>query len=85
MNSHDQANTGGVLTPGDSGTGPTNGAPTSSFFISFATAGTIAATLADGTSVVITNGALVAGVVHPIAFQRIRSTGTGASGMMWWA
>ncbi len=82
MNSHDQANTGGVLTPSDTGS---SGAPTSSFFISFATAGTIAATLADGTAVTITNGALVAGVVHPIAFRRIWSTGTGASGMMWWA
>ncbi len=87
MNAHEQANVGGPLTPGNSGTGQTNGAPSRSFFISFVTAGQISGILSGDVSdtiIDIPSGALVAGIVHPIAFKRITS-GTTAVGIMWWA
>ncbi len=87
MNGHDQANVGGRLTPGNSGTGQANGAPTSSFFISFVTAGQISGIMAGDTTntvIDIPSGALVAGIVHPVAFKRI-TTGTTAVSIMWWA
>ncbi len=83
MNAHEQANVGGPLTPSNSGA-----MPTSSFFISFAAAGTIAGILAGdttNTTIDIPSGALVAGIVHPIAFKRINASGTTATGIMWWA
>ena len=83
MNAHDQANIGGVLTPSNS-----EAMPTTSFFISFVTAGTIAGILAGdttNTTIDIPSGALAAGIIHPIAFKRINASGTSAVGIMWWA
>jgi hypothetical protein len=79
MNANQQPNLGGVLTPSDSGT-----MPAGYFFISFAAAGDIVAIpQGQATAITIPSGALAAGVVHPIAFSRIKS-GTTATGMMWW-
>ena len=50
--------------------------------ISFAVAGAIKVTTADGDAVVIPADALVAGVVHPVKFVRLWSTGTAATGIV---
>tara|TARA_R110000868_G_scaffold53736_3_gene168459 strand:- start:281 stop:523 length:243 start_codon:yes stop_codon:yes gene_type:complete len=79
MNAKEQPNLGGILTPSDSGT-----MPASYFFISFAAAGDIVGIPQGQTaSVTIPSGSLAAGIVHPIAFSRIKS-GTTATGICWW-
>lgn len=80
MNAQQQANLGGVLTPSDSGA-----MPASYFFISFTAAADIVGVPAGQTAAVtIPSGALAAGIVHPIAFSRIKATGTGSTSIMWW-
>lgn len=80
MNANQQPNLGGVLTPSDAGT-----MPASYFFISFSTAGAITAVPAgQSAAVTIPSGALAAGIVHPIAFSRVKSTGTDANSFCYW-
>ncbi len=90
MNAHEQANIGGPLTAGSSGQGALNGAPSTSFFVSFATAGTLSGILAGdvtnsgaGTVIDIPSGSLVAGIIHPVAFRRV--TAFSGTGLMWWS
>lgn len=88
MNGNQQPTYGGILTPGNSGAGANNGAPSSSFFISFAAAGDIVCVTtglngADGNTFTIPSGALAAGIVHPISFSRIKA-GTSATGICYW-
>ena len=50
--------------------------------ISFATAGDIGLVNDVGTTILIPNGALAAGVIHPICASYIRATGLGAAGIV---
>ena len=50
--------------------------------ISFAAAGALKVTRPDGTAVVIPDGALAAGIIHPIQAVRIWENGTTATGIM---
>ena len=50
--------------------------------ISFAAAGTLAVVTEDGSVVTIPDGALAAGIMHPIGAQRINSTNTTATGIV---
>ena len=50
--------------------------------ISFAVAGDLAVRDDKETIVIIPNGALVAGVIHPIGTDLIKSTGTTATGIV---
>lgn len=49
---------------------------------SFAVAGTVKVTTAQGDTVVITSGSLAAGIIHPLAVKRIWSTSTTATGIV---
>lgn len=80
MNAYNQPNYGGIITPHD--TSP-SGAPGPRFFISFATAGDIVAETEAGDTLTIPSGALAAGIVHPIAFRRIKGA-TTAEGICYW-
>ena len=47
--------------------------------ISFATAGALSIVTPKGKTRIIPDGALAAGIIHPIRAKRINATGTGAS------
>jgi len=66
-----------LITPNDSTdlTTPTRG-------ISVAAAGALKVTTLGGDTVVIPDGALAAGVIHPLRVKRVFSTGTGATGIV---
>lgn len=50
--------------------------------ISFVTAGDLKVTTAGGDTVIIPNGALAAGIVHPLRVAKVFLTGTGAAGIV---
>ncbi len=50
--------------------------------ISFVTAGDLAIKDENNATVVIPNGALVAGIMHPLSIQQILATGTAALGIV---
>lgn len=50
--------------------------------ISFDVAGAIKVTTVDGDAVVIPSGSLAAGVIHPVKFVRLWSTGTTATNIV---
>ena len=52
--------------------------------VSFATAGAIKVTTADGDTVTIPSGALAAGGIHPMRLRRVWSTGTTAADIVFW-
>lgn len=53
--------------------------------ISFAGAGALEVIDCKGNTVVIPSGALAAGVLHPLSVTRVRSAGTGATGIVGYA
>ncbi len=55
--------------------GPTRG-------ISFVSAGDLKVLTSGGQTVIIPNGSLLAGIIHPISVVQIFSIGTGASGIV---
>lgn len=50
--------------------------------MSFAAAGDIAVVTTNGDTVVIPEDALAAGIIHPIMFKQVLSTGTTATGIV---
>lgn len=53
--------------------------------ISFAGAGALEVIMADDSAaVIVPDGALSAGILHPIRVKRVRATGTTATGIVGW-
>lgn len=62
-----------------------NDLPATTRGVAFATAGAIKVTTANGETLIIPSGALAAGIVHPVRWTRVHSTGTTASGIVGFA
>jgi hypothetical protein len=73
-----------LVTPSDTVPLTYQGKKMKTKYISFKTAGDLAIKDEAGTTVVITNGALGAGVMHRIATDYIMSTGTAAASIVAW-
>ncbi len=71
-----------LVTPSDTLPLKYHGTPLKCRAISFVTAGDLAILDDLGTTVIIPNGALVAGIMHPISTDKILATGTAALGIV---
>lgn len=66
---------------------PNNNAdlPKATRAVSFATAGALHVTTVEGEDITIPDGALAAGLMHPVRWRRVHSTGTTAIGIVGYA
>lgn len=86
MNKQHESLTPFLITPNDTNNfSDANGRPVIARAISFVTAGALSIETFTGETVVIPNGALLAGHIHYILARKVHATGTAAIGIVGYA